>query len=137
MVERVLMNIEGLKISKPGVNVLLNTDPAGLAFNSANFGLGVLTTGTAIVTGFGTTINYPDPGYVPVVLLMSKEPFQGNAPFSGVPNQYWYCPYYCSYGGSGNIVLGGGFVYDVSRGALRISAVDQNILVRYYVFYHG
>lgn len=71
MTNRILISAAGLKVSKPGVNVLTASAVGDFSFSSDYLGYGLYQAGTFLATGnrVETTFSFTSLGYVPFVLL--------------------------------------------------------------------
>lgn len=135
MPARVLLDQNGCRVSKPGIDVLTNTNPAAFSFLSVNVGLGLFSTGLVSVpaSGAAVNVNYPDFGYTPVISLMINEPGSSTDP---AETQRWKTPYFSTVQRA-NFGLGG-IIYRATNTQLSIlSPANRACLVRYHIFYHG
>lgn len=73
MSNRIVLDINGLKVSKAGIDVLTETNPNNFIFRAQDPGAGVFLTGSItgstgpVTVSFGTTFSY-----VPFVMVASK-----------------------------------------------------------------
>lgn len=66
MANRVLLNQNGLKITKAGYNVLTDTDQGHISFDTAFGGFGMRIAGSiTIAAASGDSVSFTDLGYIP------------------------------------------------------------------------
>lgn len=142
MANRVLLNASGLKISKPGINVLTATAAGDFAFVSDYRTLPIRQTGTVSVPARtsitheynSATISYSNDGYTPLVVVAEAQ--------SGVSEQesgyVWYQQDFVSeeVGYSEQYLYGRGVavIFVGPTGAYIANWGDSAVTARYFVF---
>lgn len=126
MTARVLISTAGLKVSKPGIDVLTASDVSDFSFSSDYLGYGRYLAGTFTATGgrVETTFTFTGLGYIPMVLL--------SAPGTGVAG---FAYRYVTPTGFGSGTITQGFTAKIEDGAIKVTNWDVlDKTIRYVIF---